>query len=76
MISAFHREFAIFTIYEPSSASKPKCQTPTLDPQLSHQQLQVQDAGRMVNHHTPFRVANLFNLGWLADEGYKKKILI
>ena len=41
-----------------------------LDPQLSLQQLQVQGAGRMVNHHTPFRVAHLLNVGWLADEGY------
>ena len=50
----------------------PSVKPQTLDPQLSLQQLQVQGAGRMVNHHTPFRVANLFNLGWLADEGYKQ----
>ena len=42
----------------------------TLDPQLSLQQLQVQGAGRMVNHHTPFRVAHPLNLGWLVDEDY------
>ena len=50
----------------------PSVKPQTLDPQLSLQQLQVQGAGRMVNHHTRFRVANLFDLGWLADEGYKK----
>ena len=27
-------------------------------------------AGGMVNHYTPFRVAHLLNVGWLADEGY------
>ncbi len=58
-----------------SGAGSPAHQSPsvkaqTLDPQLSLQQLQVQGAGRMVNHHTPFRVANLLNLGWVADEWY------
>ena len=25
--------------------------------------------GASVNHYTPFRVAHLLNVGWLADEG-------
>ena len=61
----------------PSSPThqSPSVKPQTLDPQLSLQLLQVQGAGRMVNHHTPFRVANLFNLGWLTDGGFKKKNL-
>ena len=59
----------------PAAAGPPAHQSPsvkpqTLDPQLSLQQLQVQGAGRMVNHHTPFRVAHPLNLGWLADEDF------
>ena len=59
----------------PPAHQSPSVKPQTLDPQLSLQQLQVQGAGRMVNHHTPFRVANLLNLGWLADEGYLKNNL-
>ena len=54
----------------PPAHQSPSVKPQTLDPQLAHQQLQVQGAGRMVNHHTPFRVANLSNLGQLAEEGY------
>ena len=56
----------------PPAHQSPSVKPQTLDPQLSLQLLQVQGAGRMVNHHTPFRVAYLINLGLLVDEGYKK----
>jgi len=53
----------------PPAHQNPCVKPQTLDPQLSLQQLQVQGAGGMVNHYTPFRVAHLLNVGWLADEG-------
>ena len=68
---ATHREPATHPpqVLNPPAHQSPSVKPQTLDPQLSLQQLQVQGAGRMVNHYTPFRVAHLLNVGWLADEG-------
>ena len=68
-----NRQKPTFSPAGPPAHQSPSVKPQTLDPQLSHQQLQVQGAGRMVNHHTRFRAADLFSLGCLDDEGYKKK---
>ena len=62
----------------PPAHESPSVKPQTLDPQLSLQQFQVQGAGWMVNHHTPFRVSHVFHfrvavlidLGLLGDDGY------
>ena len=56
------------------ATSKPQ----TLDPQLSLQQFQVQGAGWMVNHRTPFRVSHVFHfrVAVLIDLGLLKYLIL
>ena len=55
-----NRQKPTFSPAGPPAHQSPSAKPQTLDPQLSHQQLQVQDAGQMVNHTSqPDNLTNL-----------------